>query len=200
MLSASRTRLLIFIVLICVLYLQIDWFTAHRSNQGPDIASSAELTDSIPKKIWQTAARCPSLSPHATSSTSPEETLKDDKHAVRIKSWIGKNPDWEHQCISDEDAEAWVRAHFNEQVSTGSKNVTVPVGRGDEKQKALRDAESIDWVGQLYLELKDPILKADLLRYLLLYIEGGVSLCCSFLLLHKCFVPLIRYECMRRLT
>lgn len=68
-----------------------------------------------------------------------------------IEAWtrtcIEQNPDYQHEFVTDEWADEWVQKTF-----------------------ATTRPDIVD----VYLELTVPILKADLLRYLLLYVEGGV--------------------------
>jgi alpha 1,6-mannosyltransferase len=62
-------------------------------------------------------------------------------------SCIRQNPDYEYEFMTDKLSEAWVAGHF---------------------------AEEHPELVQTYQNLTVPIIKADILRYLLLYVEGGV--------------------------
>lgn len=172
----SPTRVLILLAIIFLVYLQLGRFLASSSPPALDNAASLDLADSIPKKIWQTAPKCPTLPPRQGSDTASERGKQEgDEKVKRIKSWLELNPEWDYECLDDEGAEAWVRKHFEKQ-GVGGNETSIDSGMAGNKQKALKAKEDVNWVAQLFLELKDRILKADLLRYLLLYIEGGVSL------------------------
>ncbi|CAN8103183.1 unnamed protein product [Discula destructiva] len=68
-----------------------------------------------------------------------------------IREWTGscieQNPGWEHEFKTDESGDEYVVEKFSE-------------SRPD--------------IVEVYLNLTIPILKADLLRYLLLYVDGGI--------------------------
>lgn len=66
------------------------------------------------------------------------------------QSWIAKNPDYRYEVLTDLNDMAYVETHFG------------PDGL---------DREDIVYV---YRELTARIIKADLLRYMIMYIEGGV--------------------------
>lgn len=61
-------------------------------------------------------------------------------------SCIQQNPEYEHEFMTDELSEAWVAKHFTDHPE----------------------------IIETYHNLTIPILKADILRYLLLFVEGGV--------------------------
>lgn len=67
-----------------------------------------------------------------------------------VRTWtdscIKQNPEYEHEFMTDELSEAWVAEHFTD------------------------DLELVE----TYRNLTIPIVKADILRYLLLFVEGGV--------------------------
>ena len=63
----------------------------------------------------------------------------------RVDIWSQLNPDYKHELMTDERMEAYVHQKYN-----GSE------------------------IESVYLELKDYILRADLIRYLLLLADGGV--------------------------
>jgi len=64
----------------------------------------------------------------------------------RIRTWHEKNPNYQYELVTDQAAESFVRQHFAED----------PLIRG------------------VFLNLTDPIVRADLLRYLLILAQGGV--------------------------
>ncbi|CAK1367460.1 Initiation-specific alpha-1,6-mannosyltransferase [Cercospora beticola] len=66
------------------------------------------------------------------------------------QSWIAKNPDYRYEVLTDQNDMAYVETHFG------------PDGL---------NREDIVYV---YRELTARIIKADLLRYMIMYIEGGV--------------------------
>lgn len=71
----------------------------------------------------------------------------DPSQLVDTPSWIAKNPDYNYKLVTSEWADAFVDAHF---------------------------AASDPALAQTYHALRNPGLKSDLLRYLLLSVEGGV--------------------------
>ena len=175
MLFTSPTRVIILLAIVLLVYLQLGRFLATSSPPTLDIDASPDLVDSIPKKIWQTAPKCPTLPARQGSDTAPEKSSqKGDEKVERIQSWLEKNPEWDYECLDDEGAETWVRKHFEKQ-DVGGNETSIDSGTAGHEQKALKAKEDVKWVAQLFLDLKDRILKADILRYLLLYIEGGVS-------------------------
>lgn len=78
------------------------------------------------------------------------QSWKDDSDnpTARIvgfpRQWRVVNPDWRYECITDTNNDAYVRDNFDASISN------------------------------VFTSLQDPILKADLLRYLILLREGGV--------------------------
>ena len=74
----------------------------------------------------------------------------NDSDKDRILSWYLHNPDYRYELLTDSAAESFVKEHY---------------GSGELK-----------WIGDVFLGLTDKILKADFLRYLLLYASGGVRL------------------------
>ena len=76
---------------------------------------------------------------------TPAPLLADEDKA-RVRTWLEKNPDYQYELITDNGAEGYVRHGFAE-------------------NPLIRD---------VFLNLTDPILRADFLRYLLLLADGGV--------------------------
>lgn len=78
-------------------------------------------------------------------------SAKDGNISARQQEWINtwaeKNPSYRHELLTDRTGEEFVRAHFHET-------------RPD--------------IVQVYEALPIPILRADLLRYLIILAEGGV--------------------------
>ncbi|TVY73344.1 Initiation-specific alpha-1,6-mannosyltransferase [Lachnellula suecica] len=83
----------------------------------------------IPKKLWY------KLGPKGLS----------DQSRAWIDTCLERNPDYQHEFLTDESADVYVRKHFS--------------SRAD--------------IIETYFNLTIPILKADILRYLLLFVEGG---------------------------
>ena len=73
-------------------------------------------------------------------------TLLAEEDKARVRTWQEKNPYHRYELITDKGADTFVRQHF----------IDDPL---------IRD---------VFLNLTDPILRADFLRYLLLLAEGGV--------------------------
>lgn len=70
----------------------------------------------------------------------------DPSKLVDTASWLARNPDYHYRLVTSKWADAFVDAHFG----------------------------STSEIAQAYHELRNPGLKSDLLRYLILFIEGGV--------------------------
>ncbi|KAK9447984.1 uncharacterized protein V1518DRAFT_452563 [Limtongia smithiae] len=73
-------------------------------------------------------------------------TRKDTRYAEPMKTWLIANPDYEQIIIDAASAETFVKTTF----------------------------KSVPELVQIYLSIPDPVFKADILRYLLLYVHGGV--------------------------
>lgn len=71
----------------------------------------------------------------------------DPSNLVDTASWLAKNPDYHYRLVTSKWADAFVDAHF---------------------------ARSHPEIARTYHALRNPGLKSDLLRYLILSIEGGV--------------------------
>nr|POE47138.1 initiation-specific alpha-1,6-mannosyltransferase [Quercus suber] len=74
----------------------------------------------------------------------------EEKNSDVAKTWVAKNPAHRYEVLTDQNDMAYVEHNF------GPDSYNRP---------------DIIWV---YRELKDRIIKADLLRYLVMYVEGGV--------------------------
>lgn len=74
-------------------------------------------------------------------------TAMSEEDRTHFKTWTDLNPDWGHEVLTDEIMESYVRDHFHE---------TQP---GTE---------------ELFFEVKDYILRSDLIRYLVMLADGGV--------------------------
>ena len=76
---------------------------------------------------------------------TPAPLLADEDKA-QILTWLNKNPHHQYELVTDDGAQEYVRRHFA-------------------KESLIRD---------VFLNITDPILRADFLRYLLLLAEGGI--------------------------
>ena len=76
---------------------------------------------------------------------TPAALLAGEEKA-RVSSWLDKNPEYQYELLTDRAAETFVRHHFSQ-------------------EPFLRDT---------FLGLNDTILRADFLRYLVLYASGGI--------------------------
>ena len=72
--------------------------------------------------------------------------LLADEDKGRVRSWLEKNPDYRYELVTDTEAEGFVRHQFAD-------------------NELLRNT---------FLGLNDTILKADFLRYLVIFAEGGL--------------------------
>ena len=80
-----------------------------------------------------------------TSKYPATEMSEEDR--IHFKTWEELNPDWGHEVLTDEVMEKYVRDHFHE---------------------THREME------ELYFEVKDYILRSDLIRYFVMLADGGV--------------------------
>lgn len=70
----------------------------------------------------------------------------DPKQLSDTVSWLARNPEYQYILVSDEEAEAFVVQYF--------KNSPTII--------------------RVFMELRNPAMKSDLLRYLILSIKGGI--------------------------
>lgn len=110
--------------------------TAFDYQQLPP--STGNQTDNVSghewtHKIWQT-------SKYPVTAMSEEDR-------THFNTWADLNPGWEHEVLTDEIMENYVRDHFHE------------------TQPELEE---------LFLEVEDYILRSDLIRYLVMLADGGV--------------------------
>ena len=76
----------------------------------------------------------------------------EDRDTERARAWTTKNPTWRYECLTDANAPLWVEQNFG--------------------PKGLDRPDIISTFNALEGNLK--IIQADLLRYLIMYIEGGL--------------------------
>lgn len=74
----------------------------------------------------------------------------EQQHSDTAKTWPAKNPSYRYEVLTDDNALDYVRWHYG-----------------------VHGFDRPDII-QLYQELNITIIKADLLRYLVMYAEGGV--------------------------
>lgn len=74
----------------------------------------------------------------------------DAKDAVRVRTWTTKNPKYRYELLTDDNALSYVKHHYG----------PAGINRPD--------------IVHVFETLNAKIIKADLLRYLVMYIEGGL--------------------------
>ena len=74
----------------------------------------------------------------------------EDRDLARARTWTMKNPNYRYEVLTDDSATEYVEQHFG----------TSGLNRPD--------------IVYTYQSLNAKIIKSDLLRYLVMYIEGGV--------------------------
>jgi alpha 1,6-mannosyltransferase len=131
------TRKSLSVTVLIVLVLFVLFYRGTWQHQNPKgipipitILPSKPPATTVPEKIWY------KLGPKGLSDESRDW----------INTCLQKSPTYEHEFLTDDSADAYVKKTF--------------ASRQD--------------IVQTYLTLTIPILKADLLRYLLLYAEGGI--------------------------
>ncbi|OAL71098.1 hypothetical protein A7D00_4761 [Trichophyton violaceum] len=130
---------------------------SHALPVVPTLASSSTgaLGTRPPSTTTSAAITTPSSHSGDTNGTIPgvpSKIWQTAKHANlsseytdMSNTWIVKNPSFRHELLTDESSDDYVRSRY-----PGSNTVA------------------------LYTRLKIPILRADLLRYLILLTEGGI--------------------------
>ncbi|KAK4172744.1 family 32 putative glycosyltransferase [Triangularia setosa] len=102
---------------------------------GPAQTPKAVRTE-FPRKIWQ------------TWKVNPLRFEERDINTAR--SWVGKNPDYRYEVLTDDNDMKYVEWHF------GPEGFNRPD------------------IVNFYRDVKAAIVKADLLRYMVMYAEGGL--------------------------
>ncbi|ETN45810.1 uncharacterized protein HMPREF1541_09643 [Cyphellophora europaea CBS 101466] len=74
----------------------------------------------------------------------------EEKDSKVARTWTAKNPDYRYEVLTDQNDLAYVETHFG---ADGLNRLDIVY---------------------MYRELRLPIIKADMLRYLVMYVEGGV--------------------------
>ncbi|KAJ3062076.1 membrane-bound alpha-1,6- mannosyltransferase Initiation-specific [Podochytrium sp. JEL0797] len=143
-----RTRLISLLLLIIVTCTYFFWTTSNNPT-SPSPPPWVPQHANLPTQPTPHAA----LPPIATiihqtyKSNNPTDWAKEtgaNDRTVWFESWENQNKAWTHSILDDHAAEAFMRAHFDESVVMA------------------------------YLKMPLPVLKADMLRYAMLYIQGGV--------------------------
>lgn len=112
------------------------------------------------KFIQPTSLRSHAGSPHPTANAFENQgiprkiwqtwhtpaALLADEDKEHVQTWHEKNPYYQYELVTDTGAESYIRQHFR----------------------------SEPLIHDVYLNLTDPILRADFLRYLLLLADGGI--------------------------
>lgn len=123
-------------------------FIPHKSQTPETLETpSAAATTPTPPDDNKTNQDAPKDWPFPEKIWQTDKSLiTDDEHTKLANSWLDKNPTFRYELLNDYGAEAYVRSEFAD----------LP---------RLRDA---------YLNTPDVILRADMLRILLMYASGGV--------------------------
>ena len=74
----------------------------------------------------------------------------DQRDALTAKTWTAKNPDYRYEVLTDDNDMTWIEQYYG------------PEGLGRED------------IVEFYRNVNATIIRADLLRYLIMYAEGGV--------------------------
>ena len=150
---------------------------AIKMGMQKHVASSSMIGGRLPKQVQRVLLLCLSClllvvlflrgGPQGSSLKPPQIThvafpkkiwqtwmvgplAFEDREATRVRSWMAKNPGFRHEVLTDDNALAYVLEHFG------------PAG--------LNRPDILE----VYQELNIKIIKADFLRYLVMYVEGGV--------------------------
>lgn len=99
---------------------------------------------SIPPKIWQISSV---PADHPTTESGQEPYVLDPESLGDSRSWPAQNPGYQYNLLGAAAADEFVRAHFR---------------------------HSYPALVGMYEALRNPGMKTDLLRYLVLFAEGGV--------------------------
>ncbi len=106
----------------------------HRSSAAG--VSAPTVRPDFPRKIWQ------------TWKVNPLRFEERDLNTAR--SWVGKNPDYRYEVLTDDNDMRYVEYHFGP------------------------DGFNRPDIVNFYRDVKAAIVKADLLRYMIMYAEGGL--------------------------
>lgn len=147
--SSLRHKRYINVFLAVSLLILVNHFYWHQRFKAAFLEAASERQHGlVPPKIWQISL------PH---SSSPADSAIDPEQLSDTRSWIAMNPDHDYRLVGLKAADRFVDDHFAASSS-----------RSD------RHHHPDDNVLRVYHELANPGLKSDLLRYLILSVEGGV--------------------------
>ncbi|KAK3903262.1 nucleotide-diphospho-sugar transferase [Staphylotrichum tortipilum] len=137
-----RRALPIYIAAVCLILFVFNLnifqgsVRAPVSRSSPGGVSVPTVRSDFPKKIWQ------------TWKVNPLRFEERDLNTAR--SWVGKNPDYRYEVLTDDNDMRYVEYHFGP------------------------DGFNRPDIVNFYRDVKAAIVRADLLRYMIMYAEGGL--------------------------
>ncbi|KAH6632305.1 nucleotide-diphospho-sugar transferase [Chaetomium tenue] len=137
-----RRALPIYIAAVCLILFIFNLNLFQTSgrvplSRAPVSGSSVDkVRPDFPRKIWQ------------TWKVNPLKFEERDLNTAR--SWVGKNPDYRYEVLTDDNDLRYVEYHFGP------------------------DGFNRPDIVNFYRDVKAAIVKADLLRYMIMYAEGGL--------------------------
>jgi alpha 1,6-mannosyltransferase len=151
LLRAKAERNCTALILICLFY----WARRLTGSPSPDFGVS-RFRHRIPINVLKLRSQLQGNDPGGTEPAYPAEFPKNiwqtsthsdqAKWEVSSSTWSDLNPDWSYHYLSDETATSFVHKEFQDRAS----------------------------IVHFWDSLANPILRADLLRYLVLLAKGGV--------------------------
>ena len=147
--SEHRFHRLTLVIFVCLMFLIcMMLFSNDESAMSPEPTEPPKHLDEQSLEILSATAQ-PSVAPFPrkiwqTTKNGPAGFSDEDKEA--IKSWTRMNHDWRYESITQYSAENYVRERF---------------------------ASRPDLV-EIFTNLQEPILRADMIRYLVLLADGGL--------------------------
>ncbi|KAK4044069.1 nucleotide-diphospho-sugar transferase [Parachaetomium inaequale] len=137
-----RRALPIYIAAVCLILFIFNLNLFQSSGRVPlgrptvSGPNAPKVRSEFPKKIWQ------------TWKVNPLKFEERDLNTAR--SWLGKNPDYRYEVLTDDNDLRYVEFHFGP------------------------DGFNRPDIVNFYRDVKAAIVKADLLRYMVMYAEGGL--------------------------
>lgn len=137
-----RRALPIYIAAVCLILFIFNLNLFQTSGRVPlsrtTVSGSSvdKVRPDFPRKIWQ------------TWKVNPLKFEERDLNTAR--SWVGKNPDYRYEVLTDDNDLRYVEYHFGP------------------------DGFNRPDIVNFYRDVKAAIVKADLLRYMIMYAEGGL--------------------------
>ncbi|KAB5530393.1 initiation-specific alpha-1,6-mannosyltransferase [Coniochaeta sp. 2T2.1] len=155
--TQMRRCIPLYIGLICfiLVLLNADMFSVSTK------ATTSLLKRQTPQKPTPRPSKGTSKSKATVPTTFPKkiwQTWKvdplsfDQRDALTAKTWTAKNPDYRYEVLTDTNDITWIEQHYG------------PGPGGLDRQDIV----------DFYREVNATIIRADLLRYLIMYTEGGV--------------------------